>query len=137
VAKDRAMKIDPADIRRGPIRHERLSDALVSRVRAIRAALLSVYPHTMEFWLDGFKRDVEPEKEVLWWEHISACFLEYFSTKRPDEEQAKSAFRLLMQIGLDGAAPSEFENLPEDDVDFLKRAAAFVYPPPDSDDERL
>jgi len=91
----------------------------------------------MEFWLDGFKRDMEPEKEVLWWEHISACFLEYFSTKRPDKEQANAAFRLLMQIGLDGATPSEFENLPEDDVDFLKRAAAFVYPPPDSDDERL
>jgi len=137
VAKEKAMKIDPADIRKGPIRHEKLSDALVSRVRTIRAALLSVYPHTMEFWLDGFKRDVEPEKEVLWWEHLSACFLEHYWTKCQDEEQANAAFRLLMQIGLDGAAPSEFENLPEDDVDFLKRAAAFVYPPPDSDDEQL
>jgi hypothetical protein len=137
VAKEKGMKIDPRDIRKGPIRHERLSDALVSRVRAIRAALLSVYPHTMDFWLDGFKRDMEPEKEVLWSEHISACFLEYFSTKRPDEERAKSAFRLLLQIGPGGETPSEFENLPEDDVDFLKRAAAFVYPPPDSDDERL
>jgi hypothetical protein len=91
----------------------------------------------MEFWLDGFKRDMEPEKEVLWWEHLSACFLEYFSTKRPDEEQAKSAFRLPLQIELGGTVPSEFESLPEDDVDFLKRAAAFVYPPPDSDDEQL
>jgi hypothetical protein len=137
VAKEKGMKIDPRDIRKGPIRHERLSDALVSRVRAIRAALLSVYPHTMEFWLDGFKRDVEPEKEILWWEHLSACFLEYFWTKRPDEKQADAAFRLLMQIGLGGTVPSEFENLPEDDMDFLERAAAFVYPPPDSDDERL
>jgi len=102
----------PEGYQERPDRHEKLSDPLVSRVRTIRAALLSVYPHTMEFWLDGFKRDVEPEKEVLWWEHISACFLEYFSTKRPDKEQANAAFRLLMQIGLDGAAPSEFENLP-------------------------
>jgi hypothetical protein len=54
-----------------------------------------------------------------------------------DEEQANAAFRLLMQIELGGTVPSEFESLPEDDVDFLKRAAAFVYPPPDSDDEQL
>ena len=131
------MRINPADIRKGPIRHEKLSDALVCRVRAIRAALLGVYPQTMELWLDGFKRDMEPEQEVLWWEHLSACFLEYFWTRSPDEKQAKTAFRLLMQIGLGGAAPLEFENLSEDDVDFLNRAAAFVYPPPDSDDERL
>jgi len=137
VAKGKVKKIDLTGIRKGPVRHEKLSDALISRVRAIRAALLSAYPHTMEFWLDGFKRDMEPEKEILWWEHLSVCFLEHYWTKRPDEEQAKSAFRLLLQIGLGGETPSEFENLPEDDVDFLKRAAAFVYPPPDSDDERL
>ena len=137
MAKGKVKKIDLTGIRKGPIRHEKLSDALISRVRAIRAALLSVYPHTMEFWLDGFKRDVEPEKEVLWWEHLSACFLEYYWTKCQGEEQASAAFRLLMQIGKGGATPSEFENLPEDDVDFLIRAAAFVYPPPDSDDEQL
>jgi hypothetical protein len=78
---------------------------------------------------------MEPEKEILWWEHLSACFLEYFWTKCRDGEQANAAFRLLMQIGLGGTPPSEFENLPEGDVDFLTRAAAFVYPPPDSDDD--
>jgi hypothetical protein len=32
--------------------------------------LLRVYPQTMEGWLDGFKRDTHPEKEVFWWEHL-------------------------------------------------------------------
>ena len=72
------MKVDPRDLHKGPIRHEKLPDELVSRVRAIRAGLLRVYPQSMELWLDGFKRDTHPETEVLWWEHLSACFLEYY-----------------------------------------------------------
>jgi hypothetical protein len=127
------VKVDPRDLAKGPIRHETLSDELVSRVRAIRAALLQVYPQSMELWLDGFKRDAHPEKEILWWEHLSACFLEYFWTKCQNDKQAKSAFRLLLQIGLGGDAPPGFEGLSEDDVDFLQRSAAFVHPPPDSD----
>ena len=62
------MKVDPREVQQGPIRHETLPDELISRVRLIRAALLSVYPNSMEFWLDGFKRDVHPDQEIMWWE---------------------------------------------------------------------
>ena len=127
------MKIDLRDLQKGPIQHEKLSDELVSRVRAIRAALLRVYPQTMETWLDGFKRDTHPEKEVLWWEHVSACFLEYFWTKCKNDDQARSAFRLLLQIGLGGDSTLETGVLPEDHVDFLQRSVAFVHPPPETD----
>ena len=125
------MKVDPRDLKKGPIRHETLSDDLVSRVRMIRAALLSVYPNSMEFWLDGFKRDVHPEQEVLWWERLSACFLEYLWIRHPSEQQSNSAFRLLMRIGLGDAAPSTQEGLSEDDVKFLKASAATLHPPID------
>ena len=129
------MKIDPRDLKKGPIRHERLADEMVSRVRAVRAALLRVYPQTMEAWLDGFKRDTHPQKEVLWWEHLSTCFLEYFWTKCQNDEQAKTAFRLLLQIGLTGDSTLKSGVLPEDHVDFLQRSAAFVQPPPETDRE--
>jgi hypothetical protein len=127
------MQIDPRELKKGPILHETLSDEMVSRVRSIRAALLQVYPQTMEAWLDGFKRDTHPEKEVLWWEHLSACFLEYFWTKCQNDDQAKSAFRLLLQIGLSGDTTPKTELLSEDHVDFLQRAAAFALPPPETD----
>jgi hypothetical protein len=130
------MTIDPKDLRKGPIRHEALSDEMVSRVRAIRAALLRVHPQSMEVWLDGFKRDAYPEKEILWWEHLSACFLEYFWTKCQNDEQAKAAFRLLLQIGLSGQTQPNF-GLSEDHVDFLERAAALVFPPPDTTNEAV
>lgn len=123
------MKIDPRDLEKGPIRHESLSDELVSRIRVIRAALLRVYPQSMENWLDGFKRDMHPEPEIVWWERLSACFLEYFWVKCQDEKQAKSAFHLLIQIGLGGEAPSVFEGLSEGDVSFLKRSVATPHPP--------
>ena len=66
-----------AELKPAPIRHEELPPDLVGRVRLVRAALLGVYTHSMEFWLDGFKRDSHPSKEVEYWEHIAAVYQEY------------------------------------------------------------
>jgi hypothetical protein len=123
------MKVDPRDLQFGPIRHETLPDELIARIRVIRAALLRVHPQSMEFWLDGFKRDVHPEKEILWWERLSASYLEYFWVKCRDEKQAKSAFRLLVHIGAGNEVLSTFEDLSEEDVSFLKVSAATLVPP--------
>ena len=69
-------KIDPKKIAMGPIRHEELPDDLVGRIRLLRATLWGAYSHSMQFWLDGFKRDAHPSREVAWWEHVAACYTE-------------------------------------------------------------
>ncbi len=72
-------KIETASLKElkpGPIRHFRLNANLISRIRLIRSSLWLCYPHSMDFWLDGFKRDLNIEKEIRFWEHISTCFLE-------------------------------------------------------------
>lgn len=65
-----------SDLKPGPIRHPKLNENLISRIRLIRASLWLCYPHSMEFWMDGFKRDLNIESEIRYWEHVSTCFLE-------------------------------------------------------------
>jgi len=69
-------KADADEFRSAPVRHLKLNENLISRIRLIRSALLLCYPQSMAFWLDGFQRDLNIEREIRYWEHISTCFLE-------------------------------------------------------------
>ena len=57
-------RIDPAKLKRGPIRHEELPLSLVARINYLRSTLHEVHPMSIEEWLDGFRRDLNPESEV-------------------------------------------------------------------------
>ena len=69
--------VETARIKISPIRHESLPPHLVSRIRLVRASLLSSYPHSMAYWLSGFKRDTHPSDEIAYWEHLAAVYQEY------------------------------------------------------------
>jgi hypothetical protein len=98
-------KVDLRKLRPGPIRHESIPPELVGRIRLVRAALLRVYPHSMSFWLDGFKRDTHPSDEIAYWEHVAAVFLEYAAmTPRLTQSQAKRIFQLILTLGIDDDA---------------------------------
>src|SRR2546430_88193 len=57
--------IDPNSIKScGAPVHDKLPAELLGRVRLLRAAMLPAYPHSLAFWLDGFRRDSHPTKEV-------------------------------------------------------------------------
>jgi hypothetical protein len=80
----------------GPLKHKELPPPLISRIRLIRAALLGVYPHSMEFWVDGFRGDAHPSKEIMWWEHVASCYLEYIQMVRLEShEQYHAVFDVI------------------------------------------
>ncbi len=72
-------EVRPQEVMFAPIRHKILPEDLIGRIRLIRAALLGIHTHSMEVWLDGFKRDSHPSREVAAWERICAAILEYVS----------------------------------------------------------
>ncbi|RZB30825.1 MAG: hypothetical protein SRB1_03105 [Desulfobacteraceae bacterium Eth-SRB1] len=98
IANAETKTVDPKSIKVAPVRHEKLTDNLVGRVRLVRAALIFPYPQTMEFWLDGFKRDMHPHKEIEFWEHAAACYMEYVAINRLSPEQQKAAFSLILSV---------------------------------------
>lgn len=135
---EEVKKVSLNQIETGPIRHRELSEELISRIRLIRAALLGVYPHSMNHWLDGFKRDAHPDKEVLRWEHIAACYLEYISTtKGITKEQCGHVFTIILGLcsgQKKNHLKEHFAFIPSED---LEKIITSKLPPYDFKDEKF
>lgn len=104
----------------GPVRHKVFSAELVGRVRLVRAALLDVDLHSMDYWLDGFRHDSHPSQEVGLWERAAAVYLEYLAmTPELTRAQRALVFKAVV-FCLAAAEPSEkelaklVESLPSD-----------------------
>ena len=138
-SKDRTVLTNVADIKFGPLRHKNLPDALISRIRFVRAALLGVYTHSMKFWLDGFCADAHPSTEIKWWEHLASCYLEYiYMSNLRDLEQCQFVFDLLFKMFC-GSQEQELEEsiskLPEGSFLILSTLLNHKYPQYDLEEE--
>ena len=80
--------VDLESITRAPYQYAGLSRALISRVRLIRAALLDVYPLSMGAWVDGFRRDTNPDMEIAVWEKIASTYMEHVYAYKPEDRQS-------------------------------------------------
>ena len=110
----------PEDLKPGPIRHEQLPPSLIARIEYVRSTLEEVYPQSMDAWLDGFQRDAHPEGEVLWWERLARCYVEYISRKELNAAERKSAFNVILKLGLGASAGelvADVSNLPPGALD--------------------
>jgi hypothetical protein len=88
--------VHPSDIQTGPFRHQHLSPELEGRIRKIEPIFAEVYPRTHEEWLDGFRRDVDPEAEVAIWESMASAYQSFTETRLLSLEAKKEAFGLLL-----------------------------------------
>ncbi len=94
---EKRVKLD--ELKPGPIRHEELPPALVTRIESLRLTLDEVYPQSREKWLDGFQRDVNPEPEVVWWERLAQCYVEYSRRNKLNVYQKIAAFKSHFETG--------------------------------------
>ena len=123
-------RVSPNQLKPGPIRHEQLPITLLARIDYLRSTLEEVYPLSMAEWVDGFQRDAHPEREVLWWERLARCYVEYISRNELNPGQRKGAFNVICKIGLGASAgelAADLANLQTgalDDIQALIRSCA-------------
>lgn len=131
------QQIDVSKVHPGPIRHHELSDELVGRIRLLRASLLGVYTHSMEFWLDGFKRDSHPSQEVSWWEHVATVYLEYVAMTPLTDAQYKAVYKSAFAIamGYNDSFKKLSAELPEGSIEVLNTLFKHKLPAYDIDEE--
>ena len=124
------QRVKPEDLKPGPIRHEQLPPSLIARIEALHATLQEVFPMSMAEWLDGFQRDAHPGGEVLWWERLARCYVEYAQHQELRGEQRKAAFNVICKLGLGASAldlAADLANLPPsalNDVLAIMRSSA-------------
>lgn len=96
---DGVVYVHVDQVEAGPIRHEALPPGLIERIRAIAELVEEVYPQTQEEWLDGFRRDSDPEAEVRLWEKIAAKY-HHLAAGAPDLETKTDIFHVIAQCAM-------------------------------------
>ena len=89
-------QLSTSELELGPIRHADLSAALDERIRRIEPIFGEVYPRTHDEWLEGFKRDLNPEAEIVIWEGMASCFASFVQKYPLNPDARKEAFGLLL-----------------------------------------
>jgi hypothetical protein len=75
----KTQQVPLSEIQIGPIRHPVLPDEFIERIRAFKAILTDVDGASIAQTIDNFKRDVNPESELVIWERIAGTFEAYLS----------------------------------------------------------
>jgi hypothetical protein len=136
--KGEIQMINPKELKLPPPAHDQLPDELIGRIRLVRAALLGVDPHSMKYWIDGFRGDSHPSREVRIFERIAACYLEYVSMTRVTTEQCKHVFSVLVALsyGIECNDLTKYaKELSEEDIEKLKLLFHNSHPPYDMSDD--
>lgn len=131
IKKAKIEKIKPTKLKLGPAIHQNLPPQLIQRIRLIRASLLGVYTHSMEFWVEGFKRDAHPSREIGLWEHVAACYQEYAAMTELTSEQHIHAYKVVFSLCTDKNSPKlkeHLKNLPKDARKIITNLVKYNYP---------
>lgn len=73
--------IDPSKLEPGPIRHASLTEEQIARVQRVQKVFSEVDPSPIEKWVEDFRRDANPERELSLWESMATAY-ETFTTSR-------------------------------------------------------
>jgi hypothetical protein len=92
----RVKWVDPKTIQPGPIRRDSLTDEQMARIRALQATFVEVDRQTVDQWVDNFKRDADPDKELRIWERMSKAFRAYCDGRKLSPEAKKDVFSVVL-----------------------------------------
>jgi hypothetical protein len=88
--------VDPKSIQPGPIRRETLSDEQMARIRTLQGTFVEVDGQTVEQWVNNFKRDADPDKELRVWERMAKAYRAYCDVRKLSPEAKKEVFRVVL-----------------------------------------
>ena len=88
--------VDPKTIQPGPIRHEALNENQLARIRALHITFAEVDPNPLEKWVDNFKRDADPDRELEVWERMARAYRRYCETRPLSPEAKRDVFRVVL-----------------------------------------
>lgn len=78
-ASSQVQWVDTAKLQPGPVRHEQLSAAQMERIKKLQQTFSEVDPMPLEKWVDDFKRDLNPDRELRVYEGMAEAYTAYCS----------------------------------------------------------
>ncbi len=89
-------RVNPADLKSNSIQHEQLTEDQLQRVKKLHEIFAEVDKSSLEIWIDNFKRDMNPDKEIAVWERIAKAYTNYVSQKELSLEAKEDVFQTLL-----------------------------------------
>jgi hypothetical protein len=111
-----------SDLKFGPIRHPVLPDDFIERIKAFKKILSDFDAVSLEQTVDNFKRDTNPESELLIWERIASTFQLYLS-HNPTTNSAirKDIFAVLLSTSMGTKEIENIKHLSDQQIKHLVR----------------
>jgi hypothetical protein len=98
-----------SDLKFGPIRHPVLPSDFIERIKAFKKILSNFDTVSLEQTIDNFKRDTDPESELVIWERIASTFqLDLSHNPTTDSAIRKEIFAVLLSASM---GSEEYENI--------------------------
>lgn len=120
------IKYIPIDkIRPAPIRNIEFSPGLLEILRKIRFVLREVSPGSFSEWVDSFKRDMYPKREIALWFYMSKVYQEMLNHFPQKLEYKQEVFNLILSCSMEedekilSEAKTNFKYLSEDDIKLI------------------
>jgi len=125
-----------------PIIHEKLSLNLLIQIKVIQELFYDFLPISFEDTVNDFKRDMNPEIEVLVWQRIAATYLMFIKNKVLFFESRMEIFFTLLEISFSNSEFnrndfSELKYLNQEDVEKLYNLYNSIVPGVDSFDTEI
>ena len=88
--------MDPKKVEPGPIRHTNLTEEQMSRVQRVQKIFNEVDPSPLEKWVEDFKRDVNPDRELAIWEEMATAYETFTSSRSLTPDGKKEVFQVVL-----------------------------------------
>ncbi|HEX8912745.1 MAG TPA: hypothetical protein VF796_10335 [Humisphaera sp.] len=88
--------VDPTQLVPGPIRHDALSQEQLDRIARLQETFAEVDPSPMDVWIDNFKRDRDPDRELRVWEQMARAYSAFTSSRPLTLAEKKEAFGIVL-----------------------------------------
>lgn len=93
-------RVNPADLKPNAIQREQLTEEQLRRAKKLHETFAAVDKSSLETWIDNFKRDMNPDKEIAIWERIAKAYTNYASQKELSLEAKEDAFQTLLMCSM-------------------------------------
>jgi hypothetical protein len=91
------VRVDPSTLQPGPVQHEAVSQDVIARIMRLHETFKEVDASPLSTWLDNFKRDQNPEREVEIYEAIARAYTGFAAGRQLSLEAKREVYGVLIQ----------------------------------------
>jgi hypothetical protein len=92
---DQVVWADLEQLQLSSIRHPPFDEKIMKAIREIEKLFREVHPLSVVEWANGFRRDLEPIKEIVIWLYAGKVYT-FFAEKEPSKDRREEIFTIIV-----------------------------------------